>query len=93
VPYLLSNRVACRVSAPAHRQHWRAFVCVLSTEKLPERALLVPGAAVHTLAVVKPDLPSNTKSTRVLCGMSAVDTDAPAAGTIIWPYDVKERTY
>ena len=55
--------------------------------------MLVPGAAVHTLAVVKPDIPSNTKSTRVLCGMSAVDTDAPAAGTIIWPYDVKERTY
>jgi len=43
--------------------------------------------------VVKPDLPFNTKSTRVLFGMSAVDTAAPAAGTIIWPYDVKERTY
>jgi len=56
-------------------------------------AVLVPGAAVHTLAVVVPELPSNTKSTCVLCGMSAIDTDAPAAGTIIWPYDVKKRTY
>ena len=56
-------------------------------------AVLVPVAAVQTLAVVVPDFLSKTKSTCVLCGMPAVDTDAPAAGTIIWPYEVKERTY
>jgi len=56
-------------------------------------AALFTGAAVQTLSWVVPEFPYTTKSTCVLCGMSAVYTDAPAAGTIIWPYDVKERTY
>jgi len=56
-------------------------------------AVLVLVAAVQTLAVVVPDFLSRTRSTCVLCAISAVDTDAPVAGTIIWPYEGKERTY